>query len=105
VPRNTVLNDLGWNTYPSVMKRIGDTPVKKEPDFIFGGSNFGPLSQFKKNKAGNYTVNGKVVLFKNEDGLWRGQTSKNTTEDTTSRYLASKLLEYEKQKENNEFAQ
>lgn len=105
VPRNTVLNDLGWLTYPSVIKRIGATPVKKESDFIFGGSNFGPLSQYKKNKDGNYTVNGKVVLFKNEDGLWRGQKSKNATEDKTSRILRNELVGYEKQKENNEFAQ
>ena len=97
VTRNTVLNDLSWNTYPSVMKRIGATPVKKEPDFIFGGSNFGPLSQYKKNKDGNYTINGKVVLFKKDDS-YQGQKSKESNEATTSAALVKALLEYEKNK-------
>ena len=97
VPRNTVLNDLGWNTYPSVMKRIGVTPVKKEPDFIFGGSNLGPLSQYKKNKDGNYTVNGQVVLFKKGD-TYQGKKSKESDEATTSAALVKALLEYEKNK-------
>ena len=99
-----LLDDLGWNTYPSVMKRIGVTPVKKEPDFIFGGSNFGPLSQYKKNKDGNYTVNGQIVLFK-KDGTYQGKKSKESDEATTSAALVKALLEYEKQKENNEYAQ
>jgi len=43
VPRNTVLNDLGWLSYPSVMKRIGDgkTSESQPPDFLIG-PNIGP---------------------------------------------------------------
>ena len=55
------------------------------------------VSQFKKNKDGNYTVNGQIVLFK-KDGTYQGKKSKESDEATTSAALVKALLEYEKNK-------
>jgi len=105
IPRSEVVSELKFSGQPNVMQFVGGSLEDQDVGFVEGSNDIFFQSQTGEGSAnmGNrddYTLNpvsghwekdGKTVLFKDENGDWRGQKVKGMPELAASRKLAGFL--------------